>query len=186
MFFLCVEVITSRVLTCHHNMWSACQVCVCWGRSWSPEGLRCWLDEGSTRKLTPGMMRAPLGPHSYLSVHMHRPPLGCGRNNAAPEDTKGNMNIWSYKTNHWTLSGSAKPWRTFHVADLMLTVRPLLVSVHFIRSKKRLCVCCSSFPFLEEPVRERNRKEMLFVYLLLFTVYMLTCSSSKSEYKSYY
>lgn len=32
---------------------------------------------------------------------------------------------------------------TFHVADLILTVRPLLVSVHFIRRKKLRSVFCS-------------------------------------------
>lgn len=43
---------------------------------------------------------------------------------------------------------------TFHVADLTLTVRPLLVSVHFIRRKK-LRSGFGSFAFLE-PKHTRN------------------------------
>lgn len=36
---------------------------------------------------------------------------------------------------------------TFHSADLMVTVRPLLVKVLFIRRKKFLSLCC----FLPKP-----------------------------------
>lgn len=40
---------------------------------------------------------------------------------------------------------------TFQVADLMLTVRPLLVRVLFIRRKKFLSLGCSAISFLLRP-----------------------------------
>lgn len=43
------------------------------------------------------------------------------------------------------------PLPTFHVADLTLTVRPLLVSVHFIRRKKLRSVF-GSLDFLEPEI----------------------------------
>lgn len=44
--------------------------------------------------------------------------------------------------------------RTFHVADLTLTVRPLLVRVHFIRRKKLLSVF-GSLAFLEPEIKKQ-------------------------------
>lgn len=41
--------------------------------------------------------------------------------------------------------------QTFQVADLMLTVRPLVVSVLFIRIKKFLSLVCSVRAFLLRP-----------------------------------
>lgn len=41
--------------------------------------------------------------------------------------------------------------QTFQVADLMLTVRPLVVSVLFIRIKKFLSLVCSVSAFLLRP-----------------------------------
>lgn len=46
---------------------------------------------------------------------------------------------------------SDKMWLTFHVADLTLTVRPLLVRVHFIRRKKLRSVFVS-LAFLEPEI----------------------------------
>lgn len=48
---------------------------------------------------------------------------------------------------------------TFHVADLIFTVLPLLVSVHFILRKKLRSVFCS-LPFFTGP-RKANSKPIL-------------------------
>lgn len=44
---------------------------------------------------------------------------------------------------------------TFQLADLRLTVRPLLVTVHFILMKKSMSVL-SSLPFLPNPLPETH------------------------------
>lgn len=46
---------------------------------------------------------------------------------------------------------------TFQAADLMLTVRPLLVRVLFIRRKKFLSLDCSACSFLLRPERNRTK-----------------------------
>ncbi len=56
---------------------------------------------------------------------------------------------------------------TFQEADLTLTVRPLLVSVHFILNRKLLFVCCS-FAFLDRPKcgkMERDELEWPWLWL---------------------
>lgn len=58
--------------------------------------------------------------------------------------------------------------RTFHVADLTLTVRPLLVRVHFIRRKKLLSVF-GSLAFLEPEIKRQwqfKRGNKLLVMVL--------------------
>lgn len=49
---------------------------------------------------------------------------------------------------------------TFQPADLRLTVRPLLVTVHFIRMKKSRSVL-SSLPFLPKPLPEKRTQTLL-------------------------
>ncbi len=65
---------------------------------------------------------------------------------------------------------------TFHVADLILTVRPLLVRVHFIRRKKLRSVFCS-LVFLDP---KHGQKMYLMHSLLMPAVFfcrnMLQCS----------
>lgn len=47
--------------------------------------------------------------------------------------------------------------QTFQVADLMLTVRPLLVSVLFILRKKFLSLACPVNCFLLEPEKQNDK-----------------------------
>lgn len=53
---------------------------------------------------------------------------------------------------------------TFQVADLTLTVRPLLVSVHFIRMKKLRSVL-GSLAFLDPEIKYSNKDVSIFFYI---------------------
>lgn len=63
--------------------------------------------------------------------------------------------------------------QTFQVADLMLTVRPLVVSVLFIRIKKFLSLVCSVRDFLLRP--ESNTTLLTWVIHRRLSAYKKIC-----------
>lgn len=71
---------------------------------------------------------------------------------------------------------------TFQLADLRLTVRPLLVTVHFILMKKSRSVL-SSLPFLPKPLpetqtsTERGNEAGIITHLLYYIVFY--CDGAK-------
>lgn len=82
----------------------------------------------------------------------------------------------------WLLQLSLSLPLTFQLADLRLTVRPLLVTVHFILMKKSRSVL-SSLPFLPKPLpetqtsTERGNEAGIIKLLLYYIVFY--CDGAK-------
>ena len=71
---------------------------------------------------------------------------------------------------------------TFQAADLMLTVRPLLVRVLFIRRKKFLSLGCSVCSFLLRP--ERNQTKLHIELTEMFHPDMYSYTDQKHKNRS--